>query len=159
MTIITHSGVVEGVRKVWERYPNINDLGSRGMCVEILHLAFPNLWSNEIEELIKDIRECLDEEVREGRMFFIPNGRDFGFYRSEKYYLEALQRKQERAAQSANQATLTGLTNYVLEVFKTIPSDKPEVQTSAINNHTCPSCGNDRCSKTEKSCWKCGGKL
>lgn len=31
--------------------------------------------------------------------------------------------------------------------------------TIAINNHTCPSCKNDRCSKSEKTCWKCGGKL
>jgi hypothetical protein len=28
-----------------------------------------------------------------------------------------------------------------------------------INDHVCPTCRNDRCSKTEKSCWKCGGKL
>jgi hypothetical protein len=27
------------------------------------------------------------------------------------------------------------------------------------NDYTCPSCKNDRCSKTEKSCWKCGNKL
>jgi hypothetical protein len=28
-----------------------------------------------------------------------------------------------------------------------------------INDHVCPSCGNDKVSKTERSCWKCGGKL
>jgi hypothetical protein len=28
-----------------------------------------------------------------------------------------------------------------------------------INDHVCPTCKNDRCSKSEKSCWKCGGKL
>ncbi len=26
----------------------------------------------------------------------------------------------------------------------------------AINDYTCPGCNNDRCSKTEKSCWRCG---
>lgn len=31
--------------------------------------------------------------------------------------------------------------------------------TVAVNNHICPSCKNDRCSKSEKSCWKCGGVL
>lgn len=31
--------------------------------------------------------------------------------------------------------------------------------TQVVNDHTCLSCGNTRCSKTEKSCWKCGGKL
>lgn len=29
----------------------------------------------------------------------------------------------------------------------------------AVNDHTCKWCNNNRCSKTEKSCWKCGGKL
>lgn len=29
----------------------------------------------------------------------------------------------------------------------------------AINDHVCPTCTNNRCSKSEKSCWKCGGKL
>lgn len=29
----------------------------------------------------------------------------------------------------------------------------------AINNHICPHCKNDRVSKTEKSCWLCGGLL
>lgn len=26
----------------------------------------------------------------------------------------------------------------------------------AINNHTCLGCGNTKCSKDERSCWKCG---
>jgi len=29
----------------------------------------------------------------------------------------------------------------------------------AINNHICPHCQNNRCSKSERSCWKCGGTL
>jgi hypothetical protein len=29
----------------------------------------------------------------------------------------------------------------------------------AINDHVCPSCGNKRCSRTEKLCWLCGGSL
>ena len=38
---------------------------------------------------------------------------------------------------------------------------QPTTATSsaAINDHICKTCGNDRCSKTEKICWKCGGKL
>jgi hypothetical protein len=34
----------------------------------------------------------------------------------------------------------------------TIPP--PPVQT--VNDHTCSVCGNDKCSKAEKSCWRCG---
>jgi hypothetical protein len=29
----------------------------------------------------------------------------------------------------------------------------------AINDHTCPSCGNNKVSKNEKSCWSCGNPL
>jgi len=29
----------------------------------------------------------------------------------------------------------------------------------AINDHVCPVCGNNRCSKTEKICWRCGNSL
>lgn len=29
----------------------------------------------------------------------------------------------------------------------------------AINNHCCPHCRNDKVSKDERSCWKCGGNL
>lgn len=31
--------------------------------------------------------------------------------------------------------------------------------SAAVNNHTCPGCGNTKCSTDEKSCWKCGGAL
>jgi hypothetical protein len=31
--------------------------------------------------------------------------------------------------------------------------------TIAVNDHTCPTCGNNRCSKSEKTCWRCGGVL
>lgn len=31
--------------------------------------------------------------------------------------------------------------------------------TSPINDHTCTQCGNNACSKTEKSCWKCGAAI
>jgi hypothetical protein len=37
----------------------------------------------------------------------------------------------------------------------------PIVQTSAgpVNDHVCKTCKNDRVSKTEVRCWKCGNKL
>lgn len=33
------------------------------------------------------------------------------------------------------------------------------ISSLVINDHTCISCGNTRCSKTKKSCWKCGNKI
>ncbi len=30
---------------------------------------------------------------------------------------------------------------------------------ATVNDFTCPTCRNDRCSRSEKSCWKCGGAL
>jgi hypothetical protein len=35
----------------------------------------------------------------------------------------------------------------------------PNAVLAAVNDHICPSCRNDRCSKSEKSCWKCGNSL
>jgi hypothetical protein len=35
----------------------------------------------------------------------------------------------------------------------------PPAPTVAVNDHTCRFCGNTSCSKTEKSCWKCGGVI
>ncbi len=35
----------------------------------------------------------------------------------------------------------------------------PVAKSDAVNDHTCPSCHNTKCSKTEKTCWKCGGAL
>lgn len=29
----------------------------------------------------------------------------------------------------------------------------------AVNDHVCPTCKNTRCSKTEKTCWRCGNNL
>jgi hypothetical protein len=28
-----------------------------------------------------------------------------------------------------------------------------------VNNHTCPTCKNDRVNRSEENCWLCGGKL
>jgi hypothetical protein len=30
---------------------------------------------------------------------------------------------------------------------------------TVVNDHICPTCGNDRVSKNENSCWKCGNSL
>ncbi len=32
-------------------------------------------------------------------------------------------------------------------------------KSEAVNDHTCPSCHNTKCSKSEKTCWKCGNAL
>lgn len=37
-----------------------------------------------------------------------------------------------------------------------LDSEDSTKSKEAINNHTCVSCGNDRCNNQEKSCWKCG---
>lgn len=34
-----------------------------------------------------------------------------------------------------------------------------EGEATVVNNHVCPSCGNNRVNKDERSCWKCGGSL
>ena len=44
----------------------------------------------------------------------------------------------------------------VVTVLHTASSDPSPGQ--AINNHTC-ACGNTRCNKSEKTCWRCGNPL
>lgn len=43
---------------------------------------------------------------------------------------------------------------YVLDVRSPI-----QANSMPVNDHICPTCKNDRCSKTEKSCWRCGNSL
>lgn len=38
-------------------------------------------------------------------------------------------------------------------------SNQTESVTVAANDHVCPSCKNDRVSKAERTCWKCGSSL
>lgn len=49
--------------------------------------------------------------------------------------------------------------DHALRMIKsgTLPPPMPEVV--AINDHICPGCGNNKCSKAERTCWKCGGAL
>lgn len=39
------------------------------------------------------------------------------------------------------------------------PAVAKPVATTPINNHTCPTCGNTACSRSEKKCWRCGNPL
>src|ERR1700723_4317223 len=36
---------------------------------------------------------------------------------------------------------------------------QPSIPTVAVNDHVCPSCQNNRVSRSEKTCWKCGNPL
>lgn len=38
-------------------------------------------------------------------------------------------------------------------------NDKVIISSVPINDRKCSSCGNERCSSTESSCWLCGAKL
>jgi hypothetical protein len=39
------------------------------------------------------------------------------------------------------------------------PQTPTTVVSTPVNNYVCKTCGNNRCSKNEKSCWKCGNIL
>lgn len=46
--------------------------------------------------------------------------------------------------------------------YRFVPFEKQSttmVPTAAVNDYTCPTCQNSRCSKSEGTCWKCGSKL
>lgn len=48
-----------------------------------------------------------------------------------------------------------GISSIELKDLKPVHDPK----APAINDHVCPHCQNDRVSKSEPSCWRCGGKL
>lgn len=44
----------------------------------------------------------------------------------------------------------------------TVPAQEHSIKVAsdiAINDYVCPTCGNDHCSITETTCWKCGNPL
>lgn len=43
--------------------------------------------------------------------------------------------------------------------IRAVPAKKPMTSLPPVNDHKCTSCGNTACSKTEKSCWKCGSLI
>ncbi len=55
-----------------------------------------------------------------------------------------------------------GLLKHRFEVLtdEDLP-EAPQASTSVgpVNDHTCSQCGNTRCSKTERSCWRCGAVI
>jgi hypothetical protein len=54
-----------------------------------------------------------------------------------------------------------GPNSWRLKESLTVPLSSLTVKASgvAINDHTCPTCSNTHCSKTERTCWKCGNNL
>lgn len=40
-----------------------------------------------------------------------------------------------------------------------IPVVQSTDSTVAVNDYICPTCRNNRCSRSEKTCWKCGNQL
>jgi len=45
------------------------------------------------------------------------------------------------------------------ELVSAAESSAISSSTVAVNNHTCSTCQNTRCSRSEKSCWLCGNQL
>jgi len=57
------------------------------------------------------------------------------------------------------QTSPRGWQSYAARMDEKVKAQKAASNTIAVNDHICPTCGNDRVSKCEKSCWKCGGLL
>lgn len=57
---------------------------------------------------------------------------------------------------SGNIIILGVLTSPLKVTAKLSTSTKAIKAGEAVNDYVCPACNNDKCSKTEKSCWKCG---
>ena len=46
-----------------------------------------------------------------------------------------------------------------LAIFEVLAFSGAAAAAAAVNDHTCPGCGNTRCSRAEKTCWRCGRQL
>ncbi len=44
----------------------------------------------------------------------------------------------------------------IIAAANTTCNSTTNVVTAAVNDYTCPNCNNNKCSRSEKSCWKCG---
>lgn len=50
-----------------------------------------------------------------------------------------------------------GVSNALPENIPAVKAPSP--MASVVNNHVCPTCKNNRCSRSERICWRCGGAL
>jgi len=61
------------------------------------------------------------------------------------------------------QGCITGLVSTsdwkVISDVQPIVSAASTIATIAVNDYTCPTCHNTRCSKSEGKCWSCGNNL
>lgn len=48
---------------------------------------------------------------------------------------------------------------HTAEVDPSCPVCNTSPKENLVNDYVCPGCGNDRVSKCEQTCWKCGGNL
>ena len=45
------------------------------------------------------------------------------------------------------------------EEWKPIEQAPISKDSNPVNDHVCPACGNNKCSRSEIKCWRCGNKL
>ncbi len=58
-----------------------------------------------------------------------------------------------------NRHNNSAITSEVIDKVVYNPKAVKELKkfmSPAVNDYTCPNCKNDKCSRTEKSCWLCG---
>ena len=126
------------MHSVFDRYPNVRLNMPAVVSIMIQGL---NVKSHEFKEAQDQILGYLKGQADNG-VITITKGKNGGIMRSSPSEMVKVETKK----------TIEGPIRYVGETLK-VESPK------AINNHTCPGCGNTKCSKDERSCWKCGGSL
>ena len=123
--------IAKKVTRVFEKHPGVDRIPGANLVSMVVFELAPRAvdWS----QACVDVQEYLTEEINAGRMTRT-KGRTGGIGFPSGSRLSNIP---------------TG----------TLPPPMPAIVSVAINDHTCPGCGNNRCSKSERTCWKCGGKL
>lgn len=134
----TNEQFEQAFHKSFDQYgPNPNLRMNMPMLVTLMarHLEVTPVHWREAQDQILDYLRSLESVGKVN----ITKGKNGGVSRNSQPPIET-------------KMTIGGPVRFVGETIKVDPP-------KAINDHTCPHCGNTACSKTERSCWKCGGSL
>lgn len=109
---------------------------ARPTLVQLVAQFMPGISPANWQDTCNTITEYLNDEVRAGRLV-LTRGMKGGISKPDL-------NDQWQSYAAVMQAKDVGI-NPVVSV--------------AVNDHVCPCCKNDKVSKAERTCWKCGGNL
>lgn len=94
----------------------------------------------------------IEKFLRESGAFELRSGKNGGVFRKDLNTIVNLDGVSKSTYPFTSRETL------LREVHGTLPPVLEPIQSVTVDDYTC-GCGNTKCSKTERSCWKCGAAI